>query len=250
MLRLGMISFFQEKETRVFMISSTPYSLHEGDLVFLPHYMLHQAKVGTCPINKRTLFYFDDFFCNALKQVSDKLLILFEQKTPIVSLNKDAQKKMSELILLMTQEQINRDKGWLTYSTLLLGEVLFLALRCSYSQNIESKPLFPIQNPKITAGIHYIQANFHNKLSLEDVASKLYIHPTYFCRLFKQEIGINFVTYVNTIRIEYAKEQLLKSKLTLKEISELSGFENDSTFSHTFKQLTGISPSKYRKEFA
>ncbi|MDY4976250.1 MAG: AraC family transcriptional regulator [Clostridia bacterium] len=240
--------YFQEQGERRYFIKNNTYLLQSGDLLFIPPFALHQADAESPQEHKRTVFYFDDLFCAELMNMSKELFAPFRQEGFILSIDPQNQQQLKELISLMVQEQTKREKGWLIRSKLLLGEVLLLIYRCCKSnKNTTEKHLALPENSIISEAIQYIQSNFHNKLSLEDVAGRLFIHPDYFCRLFKQEMGISFVEYVNNTRIEYAKGLLEKNKMTVKEVSELSGFENDSTFSRTFKSFTGISPSEYRK---
>lgn len=240
--------YFQEQGERRYFIKNYTYLLQSGDFLFIPPYALHQGDAENLQEHKRTIFYFDDFFCADLMTMSKELFLPFRQEGFILSMDQQNQQQVKKLIVTMLQEQAQKEKGWMLRSKLLLGEVLFLAYRCCQSnKNVKPGRLSLPKNTKILEAVQYIQSNFHNKLSLEDVANKLFIHPDYFCRLFKQEMGISFVEYVNNTRIAYAKEMLKKSKMTVNEISELCGFGNSNTFSRTFKAFTSISPSEYRK---
>lgn len=65
-------------------------------------------------------------------------------------------------------------------------------------------------------------------------------------RIFKNDIGMGFVAYVNAKRIEYAKELLLTTNDSVHSIALQSGFDNDNNFFKVFKASTGISPSTFR----
>lgn len=64
--------------------------------------------------------------------------------------------------------------------------------------------------------------------------------------MFKEQFGVNFVDYLAQIRINKAKEYLSTTK-TIGEIFTLTGFNNRNTFLRTFKKITGLSPSEYKK---
>ena len=100
----------------------------------------------------------------------------------------------------------------------------------------------------ISAAEIYILNNFRNKLTLEDVANEVALAPTYFSRLFKAEKGINFKTYLNNMRFEYAKKLLLHSDLTVMQVCTECGFNDYPNFIRRFKQNTGLYPTEYRKE--
>ena len=69
----------------------------------------------------------------------------------------------------------------------------------------------------------------------------------YVSRIFKEQIGINYNDYINEKRIEKAKELLCKPELSIKDISDQTGFGSPQHFSRTFRKYTDISPSQYRE---
>ena len=85
------------------------------------------------------------------------------------------------------------------------------------------------------------------KITLEEVASYVYLSPSYFSKVFKDEMHCNFNSYLNRLRIEKSKQLLLSENVRLVEVSGLVGFEDQSYFSKVFKKLTGVSPGKFRE---
>ena len=85
------------------------------------------------------------------------------------------------------------------------------------------------------------------KIALEDVAEHVFLSPSYFSKIFNEELSSNFSKYLNKVRIEQAKRLLLSSSASLIEISNLVGFDDQSYFSKVFKKLTGVTPGKYRE---
>lgn len=100
---------------------------------------------------------------------------------------------------------------------------------------------------EICRAMTYIRQNCTNKLTLQEVAEYIYLTPTYFSRLFKQETGMAFSDYMNTVRVDAAKELLLNHKLSLVDIASFAGFDDQSYFCRVFKRYTGVSPKQYRK---
>jgi two-component system response regulator YesN len=70
--------------------------------------------------------------------------------------------------------------------------------------------------------------------------------PNYFCQLFKKEIGVSFVEYLNSVRIEKAKELLDNTDSMEYEIAVRVGYKEGKYFSVIFKKMTGMSPRQYR----
>lgn len=94
----------------------------------------------------------------------------------------------------------------------------------------------------------FIQENFTRKIGLSEIASFAGLSPPYFSTIFRKEMGENFSTYLNRLRVNKAKHMLLETKLPLSAISIECCFEDQSWFSRTFKSFTGISPGKFRQQ--
>ncbi|WP_127582112.1 response regulator transcription factor [Paenibacillus koleovorans] len=107
----------------------------------------------------------------------------------------------------------------------------------------KSKELDPIEVAKA-----YITNHLNTEMSLEMVASKLGLAPTYFSQLFKQETGESFVKFRTRLRMELAKELLLQRDVRIVDIPYKIGCVDHPHFSKTFKKYTGISPSDYRSQ--
>jgi AraC-like DNA-binding protein len=92
----------------------------------------------------------------------------------------------------------------------------------------------------------FIRENFTRKISLEDAAKVAGLSIPYFSTIFKQEMGENFSSFINRLRVEKAISMLRKSTSPLVDIAAACGFEDQSWFSKIFKQYTGLSPGKFR----
>lgn len=103
-------------------------------------------------------------------------------------------------------------------------------------------------SPMVRRGRQYLEDNYSNpELSLELLAEALQASPVYLSRQFKEELGTSFIYLLAEIRIKRALELLDASKLSMNEIAELVGFDNQHYFSTSFKKSVGVSPNQYRK---
>ncbi len=94
----------------------------------------------------------------------------------------------------------------------------------------------------------YIKNNYLKKITLTEVAEHVYLSNSYLSKIIKEELGISFTEYVNKLRVTKSQELLRTTSLSLVEISNLVGFEDQSYFTKVFKKMTGISPGKYREK--
>lgn len=101
--------------------------------------------------------------------------------------------------------------------------------------------------PYVQFSIEYAYENYHETISLKDIADKLFINEAYFSNLFSQVTGMRYMHFVNHIRINKAAQLLEETSLSSKEISDKVGFMSHSYFNRVFKQQKGISPLMYRK---
>jgi two-component system, response regulator YesN len=99
----------------------------------------------------------------------------------------------------------------------------------------------------VEVALQYIKARFHEELSLEKVASVVYLNPVYFSQLFKQKTGNGFKEYIIQLRMEQAKQMLLDPKLKLAEIAERIGYQDMRHFTQQFRKKFELTPSQYRE---
>lgn len=96
--------------------------------------------------------------------------------------------------------------------------------------------------------ILYIDENYDQKISQKEMAEMCYLSPTHFSRLFKKATGSNMVDYINGIRLKEASRLLKVSKLSISEISALTGFSSVNYFNKVFKGYYGLSPREYKRK--
>ncbi|CAK7061273.1 MAG: putative response regulatory protein [Desulfovibrio sp.] len=99
----------------------------------------------------------------------------------------------------------------------------------------------------VRAVLAYIDANLNAPLRLEDIAKAVHVSPWHLSRTFKRLTGKSIADCVRETRIERAKEILLSADFSVTEIAGMVGFENAGYFATCFKQMTGASPSAFRK---
>ncbi|SDD11561.1 AraC-type DNA-binding protein [Paenibacillus sp. UNCCL117] len=122
---------------------------------------------------------------------------------------------------------------------LLVRAVRFMAEACS-----RAVPKSKLDRASI---VHYIEQHYMEDLHLEHMAGILETTPKYFSNYFKKTFGVNFVEYVNKVRLSHAKDLLKSTELSVAEIGKLAGYDSSSRFTNTFRKYYGVAPSEYRK---
>ena len=91
-----------------------------------------------------------------------------------------------------------------------------------------------------------IQARYPEKLTLDQVAAEIHYHPVYINSVLKQATGKTFLQMLIEYRLQKAMELLENSSLKGYEICEKVGYWNQSYFTQTFREFTGMTPGEYR----
>jgi AraC-like DNA-binding protein len=190
--------------------------------------------------NATSLEYLKPFYYRSSK---------FDNLVPSPEVNRH---KLDVLIKKIFCELKNQDDFYKLSSTTLLQEALIELLRYYKGKNFQfeseleyNKKLADIDKLKNTFVL--IMNNYTDNIALEDAAKSAYMSPQYFCRFFKKVTGTTFKEYLLRIKIDKAKELLMKYNMSATEIAYQVGFENLSYFFRVFKKLTGLNPMEFRK---
>lgn len=112
---------------------------------------------------------------------------------------------------------------------------------CYRRKNINSQQFHVIEK-----GILYLEEDKDQDLSVKEIAALCNVSEIYFRRLFKQYAGMSPVEYKLHSKLLRAKQYLASQNFTIREVAELSGFEDAAYFCKVFKAKTGLSPRAYR----
>ena len=187
------------------------------DFSYLPHYMVgdidHSFQSLICRENQNKSLLFQ------IKQQLGILLLHFiENKDNIYLLNL----VISKLIYMISQNQ---------------------------EFSLENLPLSSKNHENYMKAILFIDQHYQEDIHLEDVAQNLSFSISYASRLFKKYTGVSFVKYLSMVRIRHSLEALLAGKDSIDEIAFHCGMTSSKAYSQAFKELYGITPSIYRKQF-
>ncbi|MBT2721127.1 helix-turn-helix domain-containing protein [Bacillus sp. ISL-46] len=126
-------------------------------------------------------------------------------------------------------------------------------LSINYLKNVNQLPLnssIKGQNDRLTEIIDYIQSNYREPLSLEEVASIHYLSIPYLSKFFKKQTGKTFSQYLNEIRLAHAVNELVNSNKPITRIALDNGFPNLSAFNRVFNESYQLKPVEYRKQMS
>jgi AraC-like DNA-binding protein len=102
---------------------------------------------------------------------------------------------------------------------------------------------------RILKALTYIRKHIDQKISITELAAHCRLSEYHFLRLFKRELKVSPINYINQKKIERAQLLLVVYEKSIKEIAYSLSFENVSYFTRLFKHVVGKTPSRYREEF-
>lgn len=171
------------------------------------------------------------------------------------------QNRVAELLLMLSRAAIQG--GGNPDAVLAISDQYLKKLRCLRSQEDVAQWLahalhryadlvFNLVDSKhrniMRKAVGYVRLNCERNLTLGEVADYVGYSHTHFSKVFKEEMGCSFRTYLNQTRVEKSKVLLLSGSAPMSEIYSACGFEDQSYFCKVFKRLVGVTPDRYRKQ--
>ncbi|MFT2008610.1 GlxA family transcriptional regulator [Pontibacter sp. 13R65] len=167
---------------------------------------------------------------------------------------------------IITDEQgIYSSGGAFSYLNLILyliekyaGREVAVFMSKAFQIEIERKSQSPFmifkgqkehEDDQIKKAQEYIEQNFQEKISVEQLASMLALSRRNLERRFKKATANSIVEYIQRVKIEAAKMSLETSRENVNEVMYNVGYSDPKAFRSTFKRITGLSPVQYRSKY-
>jgi AraC-like DNA-binding protein len=115
---------------------------------------------------------------------------------------------------------------------------------CTTGQSIS----YPAEDA-IRTCLRYMIDHSAEKISLEEMANLVHLHPNYLCSVFKNYTGKTIFEHLTAQRLRRASRKLRSTRLSVQQIAEITGFPSVSFFARKFRSAYGCSPTQYRKEY-
>lgn len=156
--------------------------------------------------------------------------------------------RMRKILAHMMSNYFNNE-GNENFETYQYVFELFSLLTKKFSKtfDIDIIPINAISDTRIVSILNEVQQSFEQDISLEQLSKKMNISYYYLSRLFKEHTGMTFTSYLTTIRLIHAKEDLIRTKESITTISFKNGFSTVNHFHSVFKKKYQITPTAYRK---
>lgn len=144
-------------------------------------------------------------------------------------------------------ELMNHGESYPQMIRSLSTQIVFQLIRDLHAEPVKSRGKIGFDNQYITKAIMFMQEHYQTSISISDICNLIYLSPYHFKRIFKEHTGRTPHRYLMDIRLEKAKELLIRDSSSIEDIAGQCGFANAGHFAVAFKRGTKLSPSEYRK---
>ena len=245
-----------------FRISDKTYRLEEGDAIFISRDVMHSIRaVGSSRCVIMSLIFSSDFvFPNHESALANTYLRPIEEDVsfrhrvfrPTERWDRSVISYINEIIYANLQKKFGYE---LQTQSLLCQLLLTFLTRVVSEQKEESKEVvtkksLTADEIRIKDAIVYIEQNYPEPVTLEDIASSIHVSKSECCRLFHRAVNMTPFEYLMHYRILKAADLIqknLKDPIPVSELATTVGFNNASYFNKRFREYFGCTPTQYRK---
>ena len=221
----------------VFETSTDQFKVVPGSILILRPGVWHRYKPDPNTGWNEHYIGFNGDFCSHLFQEG-----FFQSGKPVtfIGFQESMLKLFFEIIQQVKEEKSGHQQVSAANTILMLSKILSVVRNQEFAgKSIERT---------IRKACLYFRENLHKNINIEQLADELNVGYSYFRQMFKKYTGISPTQYHLLLRIQKAKEMLVSTGKSFKEIAIELGFESYFYFSRIFKDKTGQSPMEFRKE--
>lgn len=227
--------------------SKTKTNIRPGDIVFNPEGRLTAASGRMRCIQ---VIFSEELFSPVESMDREALYVLgiiklYAKQINRIGLSKIGTERVTSTLENMLWEFQERRRGYSWALRLKLIELLITVIR-DKEFRIPLRGLKPLSNTYIQDVILYLNTEYMNQVTVDDILEICPLSRSHFHALFKQETGQTFIDYLTVLRCERAADLLATTEKPIIDIAMESGFNNLSHFYHTFKNRHEMSPKAYR----
>ncbi|WP_301420307.1 AraC family transcriptional regulator [Mammaliicoccus lentus] len=234
------LSFFVVLKGQVMLaINSESTIYREGEIFLLKHNECYKLDVSEGNIVVQIHFY-ESLLDNLIPELLTNQFQLKNQSETI-----QLREQLIQLCSIYLTE--DEDKNIKILKTLLY---IVENIKTSFEFSDDINTISPEGlHPLIEEIKDYIYINYKEKITMNTFTSKYHLSESYFSKMFKEQMGMNFKDYLTDIRLLNSIYDLIHTNEKIIDISEKHGFYNVSAYISSFKLHYGITPKKYRTMF-
>lgn len=235
--------YFLISGQRKYFLGHTIYDIAPGNVVFIPMGLLHRTvALGTKGFDRYVINFSQEHY-DALSAIAGRDFLAAYPRGVCFQLPPDKVRHIHRRLEQMEHELSAPGKWTQAASITILYDILLESLRYGECK----APCQEETADKIQQAAKYISEHYSQWMTLEDIASLVHMEKTYFSRRFKALTGFGFLDYLTQTRLRASEDLLIRTDLSIREISDSCGFSGSNYFGDVFRRYHNISPTEYRR---
>lgn len=218
------------------IVEGQKFTLHQGDAIF---YGKGQHHVQWAETDLSVCFITITFDMN------------FEEAEFLINRKFSIDTELRELLEKVIRE---KNQGFYYADDLIicyLKEFIIKLIRSKKLENtihqLDTQLKTRVENSIVKKSMDFIEKNIGKKISVPYIAASIPVSPSYLSTIFKKQVGMTIVDYVNNYRLEKSKDMIRSSDKNFTQIAQMLGYTSVHYFSNQFRLKYGITPTEYAK---
>lgn len=243
------LSYTLTGEIDEFIIEGQNYHCEPGKILVVNSQEIHSIKVFKKGIDKRALsVIFTYKFVKEMYPMIDNMVFSLNNYSELTDDQKYKYKKLQKLLQQVATIYAEKENAYKNISiSVKLLEILEILIK-NFMIEAKCKSTKEVRIVERTqAIIEYIQKNYQEELSLENIARYHHVSKEYLARFFKKYIGITIGQYIAEIRAKHAYDDIVTGKHNLTEIALNNGFSGIRTMDRALIRIYGRKASELKK---
>lgn len=245
--------YYESSGSRRYIIDDTSYVVHTGDVILIGNNQIHKTEaIGDTSSSRIVVNFSEDYLKDIQSLYPDIDFTSFlnqKENHLITGLSSHDQHMIGFTMNRFYELHEENTEESLTQCKLLLASFLLYLKSLAKNQKQNEPGVCNVTNPMIRDAQSFISEHYQEPLTLNSIASALFISPYHLSRLFKRSLGVGIVEYLKTVRVKAAQLLLEQTEDNINTVSEKCGFSSSAHFRRVFKEVTGLTPQKYRVYF-
>ncbi len=240
------------KGSGIYSTKSQSFPMAEGDVFIFASNEYHSiTEVGDIGLELTNLHFEPRFLWNNQNSgiVEDDLYLCFTHSKKFQNRIPASKAKTLQNLISNISHELKENNNEYVLAVKSYLNLTMIDLIRSHEYRDSTQQWSQLQSKNLNKILLYIDEHFTEKITLDKLANMAGMSPNYFSSFFKKISGIALWDYINSKRIDTAARMIRNEKIdkNILQIAYDSGFHNTAHFNKTFKKMTGMTPSEYKK---